>query len=317
MKICLARSVTAATIFCGVIVQAGEVRVTADRVNLRAEPDLHVEVVAQVNEGDLLTEFSRQGEWVEVSAPESAAVWVYGELLRDGAVSVSRLNVRGGPGINYKPLGQLERGTKVVIRETLGEWVQIVPTPQVRLWISSQYVEAVEPDSRKMPAKQDPVPVEKETPQKTAPPAVVPAEETVAAAEEVSGVDSPVETIDEEPAVPVEPAGKPSGQPALKTDSSTSPPTRPMITSEEQGRLVQLSGYLLRVTPQWMVWVAPRFRLLGRDELNRSTTLCHLEGRLDRLEKYAGRNVTVSGHRYWFQGDRAPTVILEQIVPAP
>ena len=301
---------SAVVALCVVTAQAETVRVTADRVNLRAMPDLNSEVVAQVDSGDELTAHSRSDGWIEVTAPEHASVWVYGELISDGVVTVSRLNMRGGPGINYRPLGQISRGTKVTVREKLGEWLQIVPPPEARLWISVDYVEPVavpEPEPEPKPEPEPDVPVTT-TPDPPAPPVVIappPAPPAPPAPPEPPVAQTPPEPPEPKtPPVPPEPR------------TTVAVPARPMLLSVEQGVAVEMRGYLLRVTPQWMVWAVPRYRLIGRDELNRSQTLCHLEGRQDRFEEYAGRNVIVSGRQYWFQGDRAPTVIVEQIVPS-
>lgn len=294
-------------LLCAFSVHADTLRVTADRVNLRAMPDLSAEVVAQVDSGFELTAHSRRDGWVEVTAPEHAAVWVYGELISDGVVTVSRLNMRGGPGVNYRPLGQIGRGTKVTVRDQLGEWLQIVPPPEARLWISADFVEPVaapEPDPEPEPEPEPAVPVTT-TPD---PPVII--------------VPPPVPSVPPVPPeppveqVPPEPISPPP-EPPVPTEPRTAVavPARPMLLSVEQGVGVEMRGYLLRVTPQWMVWVTPRYRLIGRDELNRSQTLCHLEGWPERFDKYAGRNVIISGRQYWFQGDRAPTVIVEQIVP--
>ncbi len=120
-----------------------DLRVLGDRVNLRAQPVADAEVVGQAMAGDRLTtpEPLESNEWVRVIAPASVDLWMYNELIRDGKVAVNRAQVRGGPGLQFKPVGQLDRDTPVEIRGVLGDWTRIGPTSACFLWINRQYVE--------------------------------------------------------------------------------------------------------------------------------------------------------------------------------
>ena len=140
-----------------------ELEVTGDRVNLRAEPRADAEVVSQVSRGDALFTDKLVGNWIEVVPPESSDLWVYGELVKDGVVAVSKLRVRAGRGINYPAVGRLEKGDKLVVRATVDGWLKIAPPDGCSLWVSSSYVRPAKADPAGMVAK--PAPVKKLKPQ--------------------------------------------------------------------------------------------------------------------------------------------------------
>ena len=124
------------------------VRVLSDRVNLRAAPQLTAEVVAQVDENDVLQAREIGAEWVEVVTPTNVDGWIHREFYVDGRVNVKKLNVRAGPGINYKVLGEMRRNDPVEVRGEFGEWLKIAPPPDSSVWISSAYVESARPGNR-------------------------------------------------------------------------------------------------------------------------------------------------------------------------
>lgn len=59
-----------------------------------------------------------------------------------GTVSASRLNVRSGPGVNYRVLGQLRQGDEVEILDRVNGWLKIVyPAAQDgQAWVSGNFV---------------------------------------------------------------------------------------------------------------------------------------------------------------------------------
>ena len=117
-------------------------KVTGDNVNLRAIADGESEVVSQVSRGAILyADKFEGGNWVEILVPVDVAVWVYADLVRDDIVAVSKLSVRSGPGINYRTIGMLLKGEKVISHGILNGWLKITAPTNCRVWISSKYVE--------------------------------------------------------------------------------------------------------------------------------------------------------------------------------
>lgn len=121
-----------------------ELKVTADRVNLRARPALESEVVCQASKGELLRSMELQGNWYRVVPPTNADFWAHTQFINNGVVT-SKLNVRGGPGINYGSVGALAKGDTVTVRGKRGDWLQIAPPPGSGLWVSREFVVEVIP----------------------------------------------------------------------------------------------------------------------------------------------------------------------------
>lgn len=117
-------------------------KVTGDDVNLRAVADGESEVISQVSRGTILhADEMGAGEWVEVSVPAGTYVWTYAELINKDIVAVSKLSVRSGPGINYRTVGMLFKGDKVVLHGTEKSWMKIDAPASCRVWVNSKYVE--------------------------------------------------------------------------------------------------------------------------------------------------------------------------------
>ena len=118
---------------------AEETAIVAEgKINVRGQPSLIGEVVTQLEQGNQVTVLERitnstprtPGEptnWAKIKLPPNTPVWVFAPFVKDGAVAVSRLNVRGGRGENYSVLGRLNRGDEVKAIRTVEEWMEIEP----------------------------------------------------------------------------------------------------------------------------------------------------------------------------------------------
>jgi hypothetical protein len=118
---------------------AEETAIVAEgKINVRGQPSLIGEVVTQLEQGNQVTVLERitnstprtPGEptnWAKIKLPPNTPVWVFAPFVKDGVVSVSRLNVRGGRGENYSVLGRMNRGEAVKAIQTVEEWMEIEP----------------------------------------------------------------------------------------------------------------------------------------------------------------------------------------------
>lgn len=141
--------------------QAEHGTVLRDRCNVRARPDMTAEIVVQLNKGDevdvlehkTVSAGGKTMEWLRINLPASAKCYVNAKFVKDGAVMGESLNVRCGPGSNFKDIGKLAKGEHVEVVETKGEWLQIKPTDKCTGWISAELVEV-----KPTPAAPAPVP---------------------------------------------------------------------------------------------------------------------------------------------------------------
>jgi uncharacterized protein YraI len=246
-------------------------------------------VVGEVGRGDVLTAGEAQGDWLAVTPPDTVGVWVFSQLVRDGKASVSPVLVRAGPGINYREVGRLQKGDKVVVKgaSASGEWLKIAPPAGCVLWISGKYTEpaAAHPTGESGASK---------TPRVTTAPPKPPAAGSATAKPKEAAVSSPAD-------------GK------RKVDLPPGLNAAKLADREGQGKLAQYEGVL--GSAGW-VWNKPsQYRLIKTDEKGHIVSACYVLGDESRLSPLKGRTLVVYGPEYWLQGVSYPVVSAQQIVP--
>lgn len=130
-----------------------KVKVTGDRVSLRAKADVNSELLDRAMRGEELVFFEKTNGWVAVQAPDSLHFWAASEYIQNGIVVPEKLNIRSGPSQNYSVVFVAEKGMLLSLRGEFNEWVKIAPPAGSRVWISEEFTEPIEP------AKPEPVPV--------------------------------------------------------------------------------------------------------------------------------------------------------------
>lgn len=122
-----------------------KVRVTGDRVSLRAEPSLEGYLLERAMRGEELVFVDSTNDWVAVEPPDSLDFWIAGEFVQNGVVQPEKLNVRAGPSLNYAKVGVLSAGDTVALRGEFNNWLKIAPPKACHVWISADYVEIIQP----------------------------------------------------------------------------------------------------------------------------------------------------------------------------
>ncbi len=125
--------------------EAAKVRVTGDRVNLRAKPELNSESLEPAMRGEEFVRLDATNGWVAVVPPDYIDCWVAGKYILNGVVQPKKLNVRSGPSLNYSVLAVVERDDVLEVRGEFSEWLKIAPPASSRVWISEQFVEEIVP----------------------------------------------------------------------------------------------------------------------------------------------------------------------------
>jgi hypothetical protein len=121
------------------------VRVTGDRVSLRATPALDGSLLESAMLGDELLYLTQTNEWIGVQAPDILDYWVASKYVKNGVVQPDRLNVRAGPSLNYAKLAELSAGDAIVLRGEFNGWLKIAPPAGSCVWINEAYVEVLYP----------------------------------------------------------------------------------------------------------------------------------------------------------------------------
>ncbi len=283
------------------------VRVTGDPVNLRAKNLLTSEVVTQAHYDDRLTAYEIGEEWVCVAAPTSAEAWIMKTYVQTPAntIGTKRVNVRAGPSINYNILCTLELGATVKPTGNVqGDWLQIEPPAEARVWIHRDYVEVLTNDAAVVAvAEPEPVPEAKKSARRKKP-----ATDADSAAPAV--VAKPAA---ETPAVlptPVIAASVPEKDDAVRTIPVPAPADLKLVPLSGQGAMVEVRGEL-RAAP--LINEAPtRYRVVQWQD-NRWVILCHVYGQATKFRSLQNKQVRLEGRQYWIQGAAAPVLVPTQI----
>lgn len=239
-----------------------KVRVTGDRVSLRARPDLNGELLDRAMRGDEMICFEKTNGWLAVQAPDSLNFWVAQEYIVDGKVTPKKLNVRSGPSLNYNAIAVVGRGDVVEVRgefppadevsdaaANVSKWYKIAPPSGARVWISEDYVEVVEPPKPEPMVAVEPEPIAEKKP---------------------------------EPVVEKKPEAKKDELPPLMLVLDD---TRP------QGKEDRIPGILRRANPGLYKLVL----IVGDIE----EPICLVRGRESQLEKMLNRSLLIEGKVYW------------------
>lgn len=241
--------------------EVNKIKVTGDRVSLRAKPSLDGELLDRAMRGDEMIFYEKTNGWVAVQAPDSLSFWVAQQFIEDGTVTPKKLNVRSGPSLNYNAIAVVSRGDVVEVRgefppadeagaaqSNVSKWYKIAPPEGAIVWISEDYVELVEP----------------------------PKPDSVVAVEPEPVVEEP------EPVVEKEPVPKMDELPPLMLVLDETKP---------QGKADRIPGILRRANPGLYKLVL----IAGEIE----EPICLVRGRESQLEKMLNRSLLIEGQVYW------------------
>ncbi|MCC7299709.1 MAG: SH3 domain-containing protein [Verrucomicrobia bacterium] len=118
------------------------VKVTGDRVSLRAVPDTNAVLLARAMLGDeLVLKDNSNPDWVGVLPPASIDLWVNGEFVSNNVVCPEILNIRSGPSLSHSVVGSALKGDKLTVRGGAGGWLKIAPTSNTIVWIKREFTQ--------------------------------------------------------------------------------------------------------------------------------------------------------------------------------
>jgi hypothetical protein len=271
------------------------VRVIEGRSAVFATTNATREAVSWLPSG---TEFAVRGElsdddvWVRIVPPEGVHVWVYRELIRDGKVIADKSRIRTGAGLNFRPVGSLNKGERVEVRGTYGDWLKIRPPRSLDFWVLRDQVEPL--------AEMPPEGVMAETE----------AEQAVGA-EGMETNAAPVALVTAV-ATNLPPAVVPQSL-TVQPLAVRAPPElagRMLADAPDQGMRVRLTGLL-----DWgaVGTAAAPFCLVARQPDGDSRPLCHLIAAAAAAKPLVGVTVAVEGTSWRVKGAELPVVIAETL----
>lgn len=126
------RNIVLAAIFFFVLhgaAAAEMVSVAAELVNMRSGPGHEHEVAWELGKGYPLKVLEERGEWLKVTDYQDDVGWVQKEMVTakpSMIVGKKIVNIRSGPGENYRIVRQAENGVVFFTLETKGSWVKVM-----------------------------------------------------------------------------------------------------------------------------------------------------------------------------------------------
>jgi len=127
-------------------------QISGGRVNLRAGPGTSYEIITTVNEKTPVSVFSKSGEWVKISFPESESCYVHQDFIEgnipadipeaglEAVVKGDQINIRVRPWDKSSIVGQMNKGDKIQITGLRGPWAKIKPPASSRAWVFEKYL---------------------------------------------------------------------------------------------------------------------------------------------------------------------------------
>ncbi len=131
-----------------------QVRVTASNLNLRVGPGTQYWSLEMLRQGTLLSVLANDNNWMLVRKADGSTGWVLGVFTSNsaalgpisltgqgtGSTTVPNLNIRTGPGTNYRSFDRLPTGTPVRILKEENNWSLIRLNYGSAGWVSSGLV---------------------------------------------------------------------------------------------------------------------------------------------------------------------------------
>ncbi|MBA4387047.1 MAG: hypothetical protein C0404_03640 [Verrucomicrobia bacterium] len=279
-----------------------EVRVSAEKLNVRAWDSDAANIVGVVQRGVVLTAGEERGDWIQIVPTEGMGLFVFGELVRDGAVAVSKAPARSGAGINYKPVTMLAQGDRISVRGTSGEWLKIAPPKGTYFWVNKKHTtpvatQAADPvATQKTPAGGSAAVVQDKPP---AVPAIPPAVDPVAPRDNLARRT--------QPAVPVEPA-------VNITQRNVQPPRDPGNAGNQVLSGTRYEGVIREAG--FFSGYPSKYHLVKYDSKGRIDTTWYADGsgiKID-LKGMVGKAVVVYGEEKTVQGVKDPVLVIKGIM---
>ena len=112
-------------------------------VNWRASPNTRSDVLWELERGYPLQVLKRQGRWLLVRDFENDRGWVYRSMTSTTphhVVTAKSVNVRQGPGKEYRVVGQAHRYEVLRTREKKAGWVRVEGAGGLRGWIARHFL---------------------------------------------------------------------------------------------------------------------------------------------------------------------------------
>lgn len=117
-------------------------KVSANKVRIRAKPDLESHIIRQVNKNELVLVVGEEGDFYCIEPPTGTKAYIFRSYALDNVIEANRVNVRLEPHADAPIIGQLEAGTKISsqVCPLNHKWLELPVPAGVHFYISKEFI---------------------------------------------------------------------------------------------------------------------------------------------------------------------------------
>ena len=125
--------------------------ITVSSVNIRAGANMNYEILSKLNKGDRVSIISEGFGWYEIELPPGCSGWIHSDYVSvkgtpmegkkvTGTVTGNSVRIRAMPQLKCSVLSSANKGDRVVVIGSEGDWFKIKLPRDCTGWVSSDYV---------------------------------------------------------------------------------------------------------------------------------------------------------------------------------
>src|SRR5258708_372735 len=117
-------------------------KLLANKVRIRAKPDLDSPIVRQMNKNELLLIVGEESDFYAVEPLKDTKAYVFRSYVLDNVIEANRVNVRLEPHADAPIIAQLQAGDKIqgIICSMNHKWLEIAPPKGTRFFVSKEFL---------------------------------------------------------------------------------------------------------------------------------------------------------------------------------
>lgn len=117
-------------------------KLIANKVRMRAGPDLESSIVRRLNKNDLLLVVGEENGFYVVNPLKDTKAYVFRSYVLDGIVEANRVNVRLEPHVDAPIIAKLKMGERVdgTICASNRKWLEITPPKETHFYVAKDFI---------------------------------------------------------------------------------------------------------------------------------------------------------------------------------
>ncbi len=118
-------------------------KLTANKVRIRAKPDLESPIIRQMNKSDLLLVVGEDKDFYAIEPLKDTKAYVFRSYVLDNVIEATRVNVRLEPHVDAPIIAQLQAGERVngIVCSMNHKWLEIAPPKGTHFYVAKEFIE--------------------------------------------------------------------------------------------------------------------------------------------------------------------------------